>query len=50
MNRLQKTRQTPEKTKKVMELINSWDYTTIIMVHGDLITKEAKRTLSDVHL
>lgn len=50
MNRLQKTRKTPEKTKKVMELINSWDYTTIIMVHGNLITKEAKRTLSDVHL
>lgn len=50
MNRLQKTKNHPEKTKEIITLINEWDYDTIIMVHGDDITKNAKETLAGIYL
>lgn len=50
MNRLQKTKNHPEKTKEIIALINQWDFENIIMVHGDVITKDAKKTLSNIYV
>ncbi|KAL6451339.1 hypothetical protein SBY92_002679 [Candida maltosa Xu316] len=45
MNRLQGSKQ-----KEIIGLINSWDYKTIVMVHGEWITKNAKQTLSNIYV
>ncbi|RCK65141.1 hypothetical protein Cantr_00581 [Candida viswanathii] len=50
MNRLQRTKHHPEKTKEIIALINEWDYERIVMVHGDDITSDAKETLSGIYL